>query len=177
MPRKLLKRYLPTPESIRSRPSLQWLGSWLHDPNIWHLTRSSVSKAFFIGLFVAFMPIPAQMAVAALVAVLARANLPLSVALVWITNPVTMPPIFYLAYRLGALLLGVPHGAFHFELSLEWLGGGLLAIWQPFLLGCLVLGLFAGLLGATLIRVIWRLQVIHRWRKRRLRIQQRRRQS
>lgn len=171
MPRKIFKRFLPTPESIRNRKSLQWLGTWLHDPNIWHLTRYSVSKAFFIGLFLAFMPIPSQMAVAALVAVLARANLAISVALVWITNPITMPPVFYLAYRVGCTVLAVPHGHFQFELSWDWLSSGLLAIWQPFLLGCLIMGLFFGLLGATLIRIIWRLHVIHQWQARRKRMQ------
>lgn len=53
-------------------------------------------------------------------AILCRVNLPISVALVWITNPLTMPPMFYAAYYLGAHLLGLP--AVDFELPVNWDG-------------------------------------------------------
>ena len=40
-------------------------------------------------------------------AVVFRANLPLSVAGVWISNPITMPPMMYFAYLFGNKLLGL----------------------------------------------------------------------
>ena len=108
MPRRLFKRYMPDPESIRSQKSLRFLGKLTHDPNLWHLNRHSVSRAMAAGLFAAFIPMPMQMLLAAGLAVWIRSNLPISVGLVWLTNPITMPPVFYCTYKLGAWLMQVP---------------------------------------------------------------------
>jgi len=166
MARKLFKRWLPAPERMREHPSVRVFGSLLHDANLWHLNRRSVTLAFFIGLFIAFVPIPTQMLLAALVAILFRANLPLSVMLVWLTNPVTMPALFYFSYKLGAIVLDVPHSTFQFQLSWQWIQTELISMWKPFLLGCLLMGLVTGLVGAAAIHTLWRIHVVHRWRKR-----------
>ena len=168
MARKFFKRWLPDPEHMREHPSVRVFGSLLHDPNLWHLNRRSVTLAFFIGLFTAFVPIPTQMLLAALTAILLRANLPLSVMLVWITNPVTMPAFFYFSYKVGAAILDVPSKAFAFELSWAWIQEELVLLWRPFLLGCLLTGLFLGLAGAASIHILWRVNVARRWRRRQL---------
>lgn len=167
MARKLIKRFLPDPDWIKNHQSLSMLGDWLQDPNIWHLNRHSVATAAFIGLFVAFIPLPTQMIIAGLLAVLLRANLPISVCLVWVTNPLTIAPIFYVAYKVGTTVMGTPPQEFAFELSWEWISHGLATIWQPFLFGCLICGLFFGLLSSTIVRWAWRRHTISRWRERR----------
>lgn len=169
MARKILKRYLPDPEWIKRQRALAFLGEWVHDPNIWHLTRHSVAKAAFIGLFSAFIPVPTQMIIAGVLAVAFRANMAICLLGVWITNPLTMAPIFYMAYKVGAAVLGTPAKHFNFELSWDWVTGGLANIWEPFLLGCLLCGLFGGLLSSALVRLLWRWYAIHRWHQRRLR--------
>lgn len=174
MPRKYIRRLLPDPHWIRDHKSLRFLGDLLHSPGLWHLNKRSVSGAFSVGLFTAFLPIPLQMAVAAVGAIAFRVNLPLSVVVVWITNPVTIPPIFYFAYRVGAWILEVPRRQVAFELSLEWLQGEFLAVWQPVLLGCLILGVSAALLGNLLVRLTWRVMVIHSWQERRRRMRHKR---
>ena len=152
---------MPDTEKIRNNKQLNKVfGTLLHDPNLLHLNRRSVSMAFLVGLFMAFVPLPSQMIMAAAVAIYIRCNLPISVALVWISNPVTMPPIFYFAYKVGATILNTPERAFTFDLSWEWLGTELAAIWEPFLLGCLVCGVVFGVLGFGLIRLLWRLHII-----------------
>ena len=109
------------------------------------------------------------MILAAALAVMLRCNLPLSVGLVWITNPVTMPAVFYLAYRVGAMIIEVPIQPIQFELSIYWLTHSLAAIWQPFLLGCMICGLFFSSLGYFIISILWRWRVVHRWRERKRR--------
>ncbi|MFA7553553.1 MAG: DUF2062 domain-containing protein [Spongiibacteraceae bacterium] len=167
MARKFIKRFIPDSDWIKQQKSLQILGVWIHDPNIWHLTRHSVATAAFIGFFVAFIPLPSQMILAALLAVFLRANLAISVALVWITNPLTMAPIYYIAYKVGAVILNTPPEHFAFELSWDWLSSGVTHNWQPFLLGCLLCGLFFGLLASTMIHVAWRRHTVKRWHERR----------
>jgi hypothetical protein len=173
MPKKLLKRLMPDHRVIREHKHLRIFGTLLHDPNLFHLNRRSASGAFANGLFWAFMPMPFQMLPAALLAILLRVNLPLSIALVWITNPITMPPIFYFCYKVGSWLLDVPVHAVAFEMSWEWLSTELSLIWQPFLLGCLVVGAVSSLLGYFGIRGLWRLHLIrhlqHKKRERELR--------
>ena len=161
MPKKFIKRYMPDHTKITHNKQLNKVfGTLLHDPNLFHLNRRSVSMAFFVGLFMAFVPLPSQMIMAAAVAILVRCNLPLAVSLVWISNPVTMPPIFYFAYKVGATLLNTPEREFTFDLSWEWIGTELSAIWEPFLLGCAVSGIVFGLLGFGLIRLLWRLRIV-----------------
>ena len=170
MPKKLIKRYMPDHKAVRDHRYLRVFGDLLHDPNLWHLNRRSASGAFAIGLFVAFMPVPFQMLLAAGTAILARVNLALSVALVWLTNPLTMAPIFYFAYKIGAWLLDVPPRNFNFQLSDEWLVSELGASWAPLLLGSFVLASISALAGFLLIRGLWRLRLMqHVQRKKRAR--------
>ena len=126
---------------MRQIKSLAVLGDWIYADNLWHINRYSASMAFFVGLFVAFMPIPGQMVAAASLALLFRCNLPLSVGLVWITNPVTMPAIFYLAYKLGAMVIDVPMQKISFELSYHWLTHSLSAILATILAGLFIVRL------------------------------------
>ncbi|RKZ34513.1 MAG: DUF2062 domain-containing protein [Gammaproteobacteria bacterium] len=169
MPRKFLKQLLPKDQKLREDQQLKLFGTLLHNPNLWHLTRSSVANAVSVGLLIAFVPAPGQMLLAAATAILIGCNLPIAVVGVWASNPLTMPPLCYGAYKVGTWLLGeVPHKV-QFEISLEWLTTQLGGIWQPFLLGCLICGLAGALAGNICMRVIWRLHVRRRWHERRAR--------
>ena len=167
MPRRLIKRYLPDPNKIRDHKQLRCLGPLLKDPNILHLNRRSVSGAFAVGLFFAMMPVPFQMLLAAIAAVFTRVNLPISVVLVWLTNPLTIPPIFYSAYLLGAWILGTPPLDMEFEFTVEWMTEELSIIWKPLLLGSLIAGSVAATTGYIAIQVLWRRLVQRSWEQRR----------
>lgn len=166
MPKKLLKQWLPDTKRIKNHKHLQVFGRLLQDPNLWHLNRYSVSMAFSVGLFVAFIPIPFQMVLAGALAIFVRSNLPLSVCLVWFSNPLTMGPLFLFAYKLGTWVLNIPVGKFHFELSFNWLTTGLAHIWEPFLLGCLMCGAALAVLSNILVRIFWRYWVSKHWKRR-----------
>ena len=169
MPRKFLQRYMPDHHKIRGHKSLQFLGDLLHHQHLWHLNRRSVAGAFSVGLFAAFIPVPFQMPLAALLAILFHTNLPISVALVWVTNPLTIPPLFVFAYEIGVWILGIAPQHFVFELSFNWLMTSLGEVWKPFLLGCLILSISSAILGNIIMRFIWRMHVIHNWEHRKKR--------
>lgn len=171
MPKKLIKRFMPDHATIRDHKHLRFFGKLLHDPNLFHLNRRSASGAFAVGLFMAFVPLPSQMILAAAAAILFRVNLPISVVLVWITNPLTIPPMFYFAYLVGTWIMGEPvhMDQSSFQLSYEWLKTELEAIWQPFLLGCFVTGSVSGLVGYATIRGLWRLHLVRHYQERKAR--------
>jgi uncharacterized protein (DUF2062 family) len=167
MPKELLRRYLPSPASVRRNRALRPVSRWLSRSELWHLNRRSVAGATFIGLFCAFLPIPLQMLVAALLAIAFRVNLPISVALVWITNPLTIGPMFYFSYRLGAWLLDMSVSITGFQLELGWLASNFSHLAYPLIFGSLICGWVAGITGFVIVRVAWRLHVLRRWQERR----------
>jgi uncharacterized protein (DUF2062 family) len=162
MPRKFFQRFLPHPQTIKENKTLQIFGEWLHRPNLWHLSRRSVAGAFAVGLFFAWMPIPFQMVPAAGMAIWLGTNLPISVILVWLSNPLTMTPMFYFAYLVGTWIVGEPALDFSFELTFDWLLNELSAIWKPFLVGCFTMAISSSLLGYIAIQSIWRYSVLNR---------------
>ncbi len=166
MPKKLIQRCLPDHHKIKSQKSLKIFGTLLHDPNLWHLNRKSVAGAFALGLFNAFMPVPFQMWLSAAGAILFRVNLPLSVVIVWLTNPVTIPPIFFGCYLLGATVLGIEPLDFQFQLSAEWLLQSMSTIGPALLLGCFICATFFSIVGYFLMTILWRISVRKNWQKR-----------
>jgi uncharacterized protein (DUF2062 family) len=171
MPKHLIRKITPDHEKIRNHKHLKIFGALLHDANLWHLNRRSAAGAFGVGLFMAFVPLPSQMLLAAAAAIPLRVNLPLSVALVWITNPLTIPPMFYFAYWVGTLVLGQPPQSIEFELTWECLVEGLGGIWQPLLLGSFICSVISATVGYFGVRALWRLHVVNHIKRRRQRAQ------
>lgn len=165
MPRKLIKKLFPNQHQVKEHKYLQFLGSALHDHNLWHLHRRSVAGAFAVGLFWTFIPVPLQMIWSAISAIVFRVNLPISVMLVWITNPLTMGPIFYFAYKLGQFLLGSEPMGVSDDVGIEWFRKHFDDIWQPLFLGSFVISVAASITGYIGMRIFWRLHVLSRWRK------------
>ncbi len=166
MPKHLFKKLSPHPDVIKTNKHLGWLGEHLSLPRLWHFNRRNIPPAFAIGLFAMWIPFPGQSVLAAVLAVLFRANLPISVALVFVTNPLTGPPMFYFAYRVGAWLLSqepVPH----FEMSMEWLENMLVQTWEPVLLGLTVVATASAILGYYGVILFWRMHILQRLKERR----------
>jgi uncharacterized protein (DUF2062 family) len=101
---------------------------------------------------------------AAAAALRLRINLPVAVFTVLVTNPLTMAPIFYVNYRLGTWMLGIPTRPFEFEMSLEWLLRETGAIWLPLLVGCLTIGISVGVTVYAVVNLSWRFYVIRKRR-------------
>ena len=166
MPKKFIRRVLPDHNTIKNQKALRLFGSILHEPNLWHLNRRSAAGALGIGLFFAFWPVPFQMWLSAATAIPLRVNLPLSVATVWITNPFTMPPIFYGAYKVGATVLGVETKHFEFQFTWQWVVDSITTIGPAFVVGCAICSVFFGLVGYFGLNWLWRFSVRKAWQAR-----------
>lgn len=162
---------MPHPHAVRDHKVLRVFGRILHDPNLFHLNRTSAARGCAIGIFWALIPMPFQMIPAAICAILFRGNLVLSVALVWLTNPLTIPPIFYATYHFGRWLLNRPPREIAFEFTWDSLWEHADEIWRSLYFGSFVAGVLLGTLTYLAIRLFWRCQVTWRWYRRRPQIQ------
>jgi len=166
MIKKIIKNYLPDYKIIKENKSLRCVGQYLHNPNLWTLNRYSVATSVSVGLFSALLPLPAQTLIAAVIAIVSKANLPISVGLVWISNPLTTPFIAYFCYKIGTKILKMPEHSFKMQFSVEWIVEKFHSIGAPFLVGSLVLAIVSALLGNMVIRIIWRVSTQLAWKKR-----------
>ena len=161
-----LKKWVPTPEQIRRYRVLRTFGAPLFAPSLWRFSRDPIARATAIGSFWAVAPIPLQMVPAALFAIRLRANLPLSVGLVLLTNPLTVAPVYYANWRLGCFLLGKP-ASVRFEFSSEALLSQFRDVGVPFVLGAVTLGLILATVGYFLVQWLWTWNAARKWRSRR----------
>ena len=68
-----------------------------------------IAMGLALGIFVGFIPIMGiQMAVVLPFALLFRANKTAAIGGVWITNPVTVIPIYYMNYKIGEQFVSFP---------------------------------------------------------------------
>jgi uncharacterized protein (DUF2062 family) len=173
--KRWLKRITPDRQQISGQGQLKIFGSLLHDPNLWHLNRRSVSGAVAIGLFVMYLPPMGQMVIAAAAAILLRVNLPISVVLVWLTNPITIPPMYYFAYVVGSWILGTSAAAFQVEFWFDWRNW--LEIIAPLTVGSLVCGSVCSVLGYLAVQGLWRWNLMRQIRRRKARLLRARRST
>lgn len=170
MPRRFFRKFA----FKRHHMSEQWFMSpfqhLLHDHRLWGIRRRWVVPAFALGLFVAFLPFPGHMLIAGLGALSLRVNIPVAAVSTWASNPLTIGPMYYFAYVLGANILSTPPQPFEMELSLDWVTHTFVNIWQPMLLGSVLLGSIAALVGYAVLDLLWRLSLAnYKTRKQNLR--------
>ena len=153
------RKHLPTREQLKQTKSLRFLGDLIFDQNLWHFNRHSLSFAVLIGGFCTFLPIPFQMIPALFICIWARCNVPVTVSIVWISNPLTMPAMMYFAYEVGAWLMGVESVTETFDGTFDDFADQLMMVIQPLLLGCFVCGSVVGLTGFSIVRLYYRWRV------------------
>lgn len=175
MLKKYFKNYLPSQQSVQQNRWLRPLADWLQHPNLWHLHRRSVAGGVAIGLFCGLIPGPLQMLGAALLAILFRANLPIALFTTLYTNPFTILPLYVLAYRLGAWVLGL-EGIVSMPITIpdlrwdDWflpLLHWLQSLGKAFVIGLPLLAITLSVLGYCMVRLAWRGWVLWELRKRR----------
>ena len=179
VPRKFLRKFLPSHESVRNHRHISRLGPWLQHHNLWHLHRRSVAGGIAVGLFAGLIPgsNPVQFTAAALLAVAFRVNLPIAAVVTLYSNPFTIVPLYYLAFRLGQLALldsdgALPPLAFALEGKgfSEWLPAAwdwLTSVGKPLAVGLPLLALLLAVTGYCVVDWTWRLHVRCAWQARR----------
>jgi uncharacterized protein len=166
MPRRIFKPMSRQRHRLKERWFMRPFKVLLEHPVYWTLNRRNVTRAFALGLFVAFVPLPVHFLIAALLAVFLKLNVPAAIAGTLLTNPLTMVPLYLSAYWLGTRMLDLPVRNVAFEMSWEWLASGMLPIWKPFLLGCAVLGIVSALTGYLLLGGLWHVTLVMKYHKR-----------
>jgi uncharacterized protein (DUF2062 family) len=173
--RKFVRKHLPHHETVKSHRLLKPFSGLLHHPNLWHLHRRSVAGGVAIGLFCGLIPGPLQMISAALLAILFRVNLPVAAVTTFYTNPLTIVPLYALAYELGKWVSGAPGGAeiarpsfteLHWHSFMSELWDWLVVLGEPFLIGLPLLALIFSFVGYFAVRLAWRARVMWKWYKR-----------
>ena len=99
------------------------------------VNRKAVTRGLLVGIFWGFIPMPFQMLAVLAMTPLARFNVPIAISMVWLSNPITMPFMYYMEYLTGAFILGKPH--LHVELNLQWFDANLANIFVPLYTGTL----------------------------------------
>ncbi len=115
--------------------------------------REMVSKSFLIGLFVAFLPIPMQMLLVLVLMRFFKFNVPVAIALCWLSNPLTMPFIFYVEYIVGGFLLNIDISTI--QMSLEWFNKNFQDIFIPLYFGAVIVASVVSISIYFLINFLW----------------------
>lgn len=168
MPRHLFVKFRPIAAKLRGSWYFRVLGPKVTDPRLWSLNRRAITSAFGVGVAISFIPLPLHLPLGLVVAMFWHLNVPAMIGTLLLVNPLTALPVYYAAYRVGVLLLGIEPGPFSFQLSWAWLQTGLGTIWKPFLLGCLVCGVLGGFLAYRLLELAWRISTVNRFNARRI---------
>jgi uncharacterized protein (DUF2062 family) len=127
-------------------------------PEFLSTNKKMVSKAVLVGLFIAFIPMPMQMLAVLAVTPFVRFNVPIALAMCWLSNPFTMPPMYYMEYLTGSFFLG--SDPLEVELTLEWFSTNIDDIFLSLYVGTAFFSLLGSLSGYWLVNHFWKASVI-----------------
>ncbi len=130
-------------------------GTLVSAENLWHFNRESIARGIAVGVGCGWIPLPLHTIIAVFLAILLDCNIPLVAVAIWVANPITMPFMYYFAFRVGERILGTYATNVHLHLDVRDIMQAIQEIWQPFLLGCLVCGLATGVLAYLIIHLLW----------------------
>jgi hypothetical protein len=172
--RKHIRKYLPDHSAVHGNKWLAPFADTLLHPRLWHLNRHSVAGAVAAGLFCGLIPGPFQMLGAAICALVFRVNLPLALFTTLYTNPLTIVPLYLVAFGLGKLVFG---GGGEFVAPPEYGNAGVIAwlqdladwmfqLGKPLAAGLILLATLLALAGYALMRLAYRLYLVRAWQRR-----------
>lgn len=168
-----LTRHIPTRDTIHQHRLLRPFARHLGHSSLWRMTRRSVPRGVALGLFVAVIIPFMHTVIAALLAIPTRANVAVAAVFTLAVNPLTIPAIYYAAYRIGSwelhhdAKLVNPTAAERFSSELSRLLFWLHQASGPIALGVLTIAVAAAVVGYVSSSLVWRWWTSSRWRQRR----------
>jgi len=176
MPRKFFRKVMPDVAKVREFKALSMFGDSVFHPALWHVNRRSAAGGVAVGLFCGLIPGPLQMLAAAIACVMMRVNLPLALVTTFYTNPLTIVPLYLIAYKIGTFVLGasgyakppaIPDWQWsEIVASTEALARWMLGLGAPLALGLFILASALSVLGYVAVRGIWSFYLRRAWRAR-----------
>ncbi len=127
------------------------------------INRKTVSRAVAIGAFVAVIPMPMQMLLIVFLLPIFRFNAPIGLFMVWLSNPLTMPFMYYIEYITGNILL-MRNSALDVEMSLEWFQQNMGNIVIPLYVGTFFYAILLSTFLYILINYLW-IKSVHNEKK------------
>src|SRR3954471_6880091 len=97
-----IRGHIPSRETIDSYRILRPFAKQLRHPELWHLNARSVPRAVALGLGVGVIIPFMHVIIAVILAIPVRANVAVAGAFTLVVNPLTIPPMYYAAYRIGS---------------------------------------------------------------------------
>jgi len=98
------------------------------------VNRRMITRGVLIGLFWGFIPMPMQMLAVMASTPFVRFNVPIAISMVWMSNPFTMPPMYYMEYLTGNFILG-REGLEDIEMTMQWFSNHFHEILVPLYVG------------------------------------------
>ena len=129
------------------------------------INRRAVTRGLLVGLFWGFIPMPFQMLGVIATTPIMRFNVPIGLATVWLSNPFTYPPLWYLEYLTGNLILG-RDGLENIELTMNWFQSHWDDIIVPLYVGTAFYSTVVSFLIYLLVNWLW-IKSVHKENKKR----------
>lgn len=167
-----LRHHVPTRESIAGNRILRPVAHRILVPSLWRLNRRSVPRGVALGIFSGILFPFAHMALAAVLALPFRANVPTAVATTLINNPVTFVPLMAGAYQVGHWVLRLDRDvpgrpiATNVHANAGWLHWLVAQGGPATIVGLLLIAVVASAAGYGAASLFWRLRTARKWRRR-----------
>lgn len=94
-------RFFKHPRKLKTSPTMRWFARHFLDKRVWKPTQHTFSGGMAVGTFITLQLLPIQMPAATILAAIFRVNIPIAIAMCWVSNPVTMAVLVPLEYQVG----------------------------------------------------------------------------
>ena len=170
--RSWLRHLEPRVLGVLDGPWLRGMRPWLDRHDVFSFNREPLARGIAIGMLCGLIPGPLQILGSLGLCAWLRGNAIAAALATAYTNPLTIVPLYWLAFQIGALLLPGQHPVPPFVLPqgnlAEWasgMGAWMGALGWPLLLGLPVLGVLLAAIAYALVQLFFLAPVYHRARR------------